>query len=293
MRKGLILFAAIFGVVLSSCTTIRDTANTVTPESMVVNMTVADLDVDESLVSATVSWNWNPFNRISSKKSAADMEALRVSGADVLVEPMYEINKRGLFRGGSVTVIGHPATFKNFRPMTEKDAEIIATMKNKVAVATPAIPTTVPSFLDKLKPTKESKPKKSINFGEDNSYTSFIDLVYGFPSGSDIDGGWSIGVMYGNYKTWGWYVKASVDGSDDDTGFLLTGGAIRSLPKNFSVFAGLGVGKGLPDAFTIPVELGVKWNLKRFNIMLGYQYDINCNGDAGASKPFVGLGYNF
>ena len=292
MRKGLILFVAIFGVVLSSCTTIRDTANTVTPESMVVNMTVADLDVDESLVSATVSWNLNPFNRISSKKSAADMAALRESGADVLVEPIYEINKRGLFRGGSVTVTGHPATFKNFRPMTEKDAEIIATMKNKVAVATPAIPTSAPSFLDKLRPAKEPKPKKSISLGEDNS-KSFIDLIYGFPSSSDIDGGKSLGVMYGSYNTWGWYAKASIDWSEDDTGFLITGGAIRRLPLNFSVFAGLGVGKGLPDAFTIPIELGVKWNLKRFNIMLGYQYGINCNSDAGASKPFIGLGYNF
>lgn len=283
MRKGLIFFVAIFGAVLSSCTTIQDTAHTLTPESMVINMTVADLDVAETPVSATVSWNWNPFNRISSKKSAAEMAALQTSGADVLVEPMYEVKKRGLFRGGSVTVTGRPATFKNFRPMTEKDAEIIATLKNKVGVATPAIPTSAPSFLDKLKP----------DLTEDNSSNRFIDLIYGFPTSSDINGGWSVGIMYGSYETWGWYVKASVDGSDEDTGFLLTGGAIRRLPKNFSVFAGLGVGKGLPGGFAVPIELGVKWNLKRFNIMLGYQYGINCKGDAGVSKPFIGLGYNF
>lgn len=293
MRKGLILVAAIIGALLSSCTTISNTAYTVTPESMVINMTVADLDVKETPVTATVSWNWNPFNKISSKKSAADMAALRASGADVLVEPMYEVNKRGLFRGGSVTVTGHPATFKNFRPMTEKDAEIIATLKNNVGVATPAIPTSGPSFLDKFAAGKEPKAPKVSRNGMENSISSFIDLIYGFPSSSDITKPWSLAVMYGRYKTWGWYAKVSADFSEDDAGILFTGGAIRRLPLNFSVFAGLGLGKGLPDAFAIPIEIGAKWNWKKFNVMVGYQYGINCNSDAGVSKPFIGVGYNF
>lgn len=287
MRKSLILAVAITGAALSSCTTTSHTAYTATPETMIVNMTVADLNMESVPVSATVNWNWNPFKSISSHKKSADAAALKASGADVLIEPVYEVKKRGLFRGGSVTVTGLPAMYTNFRPMTERDAEIIMTLKNKVAVATPAIFTSGPSFLSFF-----STDNSDDGLIGGKSHKSFVDLVYGFPSGSGFSGASSIGVMYGRYKTWGWYGKASIDFGDGDVGFSVTGGAIRTLPLNFNVFAGIGVGKGLTDNFSLPVEVGVKWGFKSINIMLGYQYGIEFD-HAGVSKPFVGIGYNF
>lgn len=297
MRKSLILAAATAVAALSSCSTVKNTAYTATPETMIINMTVADLDVSQSEISATVNWNWNPFKKISNVEKAAEAAALKASGADVLVEPIYEVNKRGFLRGGSVTVTGHPATFRNFRPMTMKDAEIISTLKNKVAVGTPLIPTSGPSFIDRLKPDKEK-------VSDDTN--SFLSFVYSFTSSDDIKKGWSVGLMYGRYNTWGWYTKLTLDGGEDNyfndhgyyaggnsMGFTLTGGAIRQLPKNFNVFAGLGVGKAIPSGFAIPIEIGAMWNYRHFNVMLGYQYAINCGSFAGLSKPFIGVGYNF
>ena len=160
MRKSLILATVGAVAALSSCTSISDTAYTTVPETMVVNMTVADIDVSPEQVTATTKWNWNPFRTIKDHKSNADAKALRESGADVLIEPTYEVEKRGLFRGGSVTVTGHPGKFVNFRNMSEKDAELIATLKGNLGVATPMISTTAPSLVDKLRPKKEPKAPK-------------------------------------------------------------------------------------------------------------------------------------
>ena len=305
MRYSLIIAAAAAVAALSSCTTISNTATTVTPETMIVNMTVADLDVSPQQVTATVSYKWNPFKKLATKEKAAEQKALRETGADVLVEPVYEIKKGGLFKGGSVTVTGHPATFVNFRPMTLRDAEVITTLKNKVAFAAPAIPTSGPTFIDRLRPAKQPKAPKLVS--EDNKARYFLSALYSFPSSSDVHDAWSVGLMFGRYRTWGWYTKLTFDSGvvhdeyyhergyeeDHDAGFTLTGGAIRKLPQNFAVFAGLGVGKNIPSDFEIPVEVGAQWNYKKLNVLAGFQYTISCGDYAGLCKPFIGVGINF
>ena len=293
MRKSLILAASIAVAALSSCTTTSNNAYTVTPETMIVNMTVADLDVSQDQVSATVSWNWNPFKTVGSREKAAEAEVLKASGADILVEPVFEVTHRGFLRGGSVTVTGHPAKLVNFRPMTMGDAAIIATLKNKVGVATPVITTTAPSFLDKLRPEATPKKPKVPKVKPLYSPVNSINVLYGFPSSDDIENPWSFSVMYARYKTWGWYAKLTVEGEESHVGVLATGGAVRRLPLNFSAYAGLGIGKTIPEGFAIPIEISAQWSWKRLNIMAGYQYAINCGGDAGVSRPFIGLGLNF
>lgn len=297
MKKGLIFATAAFAVVaLSSCTTISDTAYTTIPETMVVNMTVADIDVSPEQVTATTSWNWNPFRTIKSHKANAEAKALRESGADVLIEPKYEIEKRGIFRGGSVTVTGHPGKFINFRNMNEKDAEIISTLKGTMGVATPVIGTTAPSLVDKLRPKKEPKePKPKKPAGEFDGPNSFVSLTIG--GGNGYNNIMSLGVMYGHYiNAWGWYAKATCDWGDDDgckgTGFTLTGGALRRLPKNFSVFAGIGVGASASceTKFNLPVDLGVQWNYKKLNLSLILQPRF---GEYSNFAAGVGVGFNF
>lgn len=292
MNKGLIFAAALAVVALSSCTTINDTAYTTVPETMVVNMTVADIDVSQKQVTATTTYGWNPFRTTNSRKANAEAKALRESGADVLVEPTYEIENRGIFRGGSVTVTGHPGKFVNFRNMTSKDAEIISTLNGTLGVATPMIKTSAPSLVDRLRPKKGPKPPKpQSNF---EGYKNLIDL--------HIGGGWgyneatSLGIMYGHYvNKWGWYAKGTIDWAEEyetQVGFSLTGGAMRALPQHFTIFFGTGVGVNTAQSasFNIPIDLGFLWNYRHFNIGLTLQPRL---GNDSNFNAYIGLGYNF
>lgn len=292
MNKSLIIASvALAAVALSSCsyTVVSNSpSGTVETESMVTSLTIADLDVQPQKVTATTSWSWNPFRKISSIKDAAVAEALRETGADVLVEPVYEVKKGGWFRGGSVTVTGSPAKYVNFRPMTLADAVVVKTLQGYGAVATPVIGTSDSSLLDQLKaPDDPDDP---------SNCRRFVNVLFGFPLGSGYTGS-SIGAMYGSTgDSWGWYTKLNIDwGRDDEgdngAGFNVTGGAIKRLPANFGIFAGIGLGMSpLESQFTFPVEVGVQWRYQRFNVVLGFQemFASDC-----ISKPFIGIGYCF
>lgn len=289
MKKSLIIASASLAVVaLSSCSTVisNSPACTVETEALIYNLSVADLEVQPQKVTATTSWSWNPFKKVSSYEAMAVAEALKESGADVLVEPVYEVKKRGLFRGGSVTVTGSPGHYTNFRPMTVADALIIKTFKGGPGVASPIISTTAPDLLNRL--TSEEEQASSRN--------RFINILFGFPLGSDFSGG-SFGAMYGRTgESWGWYGKLNIDwGTDDEgdrgTGFNITAGAIRKLPANFGLFAGIGLGVSpVESKFAFPLEVGVQWKISSFNIMVGVQelFSSPC-----LTKPFVGVGYCF
>lgn len=112
---------------LCSCSTIRHTAHTAPVNTTVTTFTVADLDVSPQKSTKTYSWSYNPFRRVSIEtvKTNTTAQMLNEVGADILVEPEYIVEKRGLFRGGSVTVIGFPAKFTGFHTMTPEEAEIV------------------------------------------------------------------------------------------------------------------------------------------------------------------------
>lgn len=136
MKKifGILAFCAV--LLLSSCTTVKHTSTVVPVESKIVSFTVADLEVSPKKVSKTYSWNWKPFGSpsIDLVKSNTEAELLKEAGADVLVEPEYIIEKRGCLRGGSVTVIGFPATYKNFHKMTKEELEVVKNLGPDVKV---------------------------------------------------------------------------------------------------------------------------------------------------------------
>lgn len=292
MNKSLIIASvALAAVALSSCsyTVVSNTpSGTVETESLVASLTIADLDVQPQKVTTTTSWSWNPFKRVSSIKEAAVAEALRETGADVLVEPVYEVKKGGWFQGGSVTVTGFPARYVNYRPMSLADAVMVKTLQGYGAVATPIIGTSDASLLDQLKiPDDPADP---------SNYRRFVNVLFGFPCRSGFTGS-SIGAMYGSTGvSWGWYAKLNVDwGRNDEgktgAGFNVTGGAIKKLPANFGIFAGIGLGQSpLYSQFAFPVEVGVQWKYQRFNVVLGFQEMIASDC---ISKPFLGVGYCF
>lgn len=304
MRKSLIYMTAAAVVALSSCTSvIKDTAFTTTPETLVVNLTVADIDVAPDPVTTTTTWKWNPFRTITDHKKNADAVALRNSGADVLVEPSYEVEKRGIFRGGSVTVTGHPGKFVNYRNMTAQDAEVINTLKGRVGVATPMVRVTGQSLIDRLRPKKEPKAlSATVETDGYNGPRSFLSILGGAFWGDEVNGsGSEMGLMYGRYgQTWGWYTKVTGEwGEDYDHqrgGFTLTGGVIRTLPQHFNVFAGIGVGSTLDKSngkVSIPVDLGAQWNYRKINLNLGIQANFNTAVYATEVGFFAGVGYNF
>ena len=141
MRKSL-FFSALAFVLLTSCSTtnlLEKTATTAKTETSVKAITIADLDV----VPERVTYTMTPSEEImrggeDNVRRAAMKEALAANGnADVLVDAEFVITKESgsFFKPGrisSVTVTGHPAHYKNFRPVPEQVWENAVTAINTV-----------------------------------------------------------------------------------------------------------------------------------------------------------------
>lgn len=299
MRKSLIISAALAVIALSSCVSTKNNAYTTVPETMVVNMTVADIDVAEEPVTVTTTWNWNPFRKIKDYKKNAEGIALREAKADVLVNPSYEVKKRGFLRGGSVTVTGHPGKYVNYRNMTEKDAEVINTLAGNIGVATPIVTTSAPSLIDRIIPKKGRKLFKAPKLPKANpdwTSRSVVSVLFGGGGGDMVDCDFSLGLMYGHYnRNWGWYGKGTLDWGNDATAFTLTGGAIKTLPSNFNLFAGAGIGNCLESGPVVPFDLGVMWNFKGITLSLSFQAAMSTDdpGSYTTYKMYGGIGYTF
>lgn len=129
--------------------------------------------------SVTVDWKWNPMSTVSLKaqKETATHILLNKSNADVLVEPQYIVTRRGIFRRRSVTVTGYPATYTDFRPMTEADAEKIATINGdyNTVMVNPVISTTTGKV---VKPAQKPKgqPFSRVNKKTDTSLSTYSEV---------------------------------------------------------------------------------------------------------------------
>ena len=303
---------------LTSCSTVSHTASTSTVDTKICNLTVADLEVNATKVAKTVDWKWSPLRSVSMSetKDNASGELLMEAGADVLVEPQYVVKRRGAFRGGSLTVMGYPATYRNFRSMTKSDAEMIALANGTYVPGVPVIVDTNAAY----SPVRRKKTDKTLPLFRKEEFTggSFVSLVGG-PSTdwhSDFDSGFNLGLMYGKYgPRWGFYLKASVVSfgyevheygeyeDDHSTTGVLTVGAIRTLGRHNNIFMGIGVGGYLQPVWGhtprhrcgVPIELGWQWHSGHFNALLGVNVTtpVTSNGDYPDINPFVGIGYNF
>lgn len=120
--KKLVFGLAILAMGATSCTTTENTATTMNVETSLESNTTMDLVVSDRLVTYTLTPNkavraGGPAN----VRRTAVAEALKTveGGADVLVAPRYQmVTRRGLFskKIKSITVSGHPASYKNARP---------------------------------------------------------------------------------------------------------------------------------------------------------------------------------
>lgn len=328
MMTRKILAAGIAALALSSCSTITHTSQTAAIDTQVYNLTVADMKVAAKKDSVTVDWAWNPLSTVSLKaqKETATHSLLNKNEADVLVEPEYIVKRRGIFRGGSVTVTGYPATYANFRAMSNEDAEKIATVNGNGAtvMVNPVISTTAGKVVKKRKPVVMTPRRKDTPDSH-----QFVNLIGGavIDATSDVNTGFQLGAMYGSYgKGWGWYGKFTLNTTncidwDSAYGFdeqrkwtpAVTVGGIKTIGGGFSAFAGLGVGGYFVEdygedyeyngywhnytedcaKFSIPVELGFMMRIKCVNVMVGATYATPLCGGSGNINPFAGVGFSF
>lgn len=336
MKNNLILAACVAILFVgSSCSTINNTATTASVDTQIYNLTVADLKVAPDKASSTTSWSWNPFNQVNLdlEKKNASAKILQETGSDVLVEPQFEVHRRGIFRGGSLTVTGYPAKYSNFRAMSREDAENIAIANGNLTVASttaaPAVTNAndiIPGILNgvAVNALSHDKKKKLPVVGtrrkKKAEYNRFVSILGGttVSGGVDMDCSGNIGLMYGNHgNRWGFYVKGTVywDGVDNDyedrkrTSGYATIGLIKTLPAGFNLMAGVGFGGAVgvdyvPNDYdgdfgvnpAIPIEMMLQWNYKQFNVIGGVTYMPILSGFDCTDNPLnlsIGIGLNF
>lgn len=306
---------------LSSCSTITHTASTADVDTQVYNLTVADMDVSTKKVSTTVDWKWTPLSTVSieTQKENATAELLKETESDVVVEPQYTVKRRGMFRGGSVTVTGYPAKYRNFRSMTQSDAEKVSMLNGNMAVAYPMIGTSA------MKPAKVKRAPKTVLKPENEKRShKFLNVVGGllFAPSSEMSTGGQLGLMYGKYgRSWGWYIKGvwmRIEGDEwwrpsdkysrAENGAMFSAGVIKTITPAWNAFLGTGFGTGFSsdkydngyDCYnevvpSIPIDFGVQWNLGSFNVMAGLDIMVNLeNYDSSCNvSPFLGIGFSF
>ena len=111
---------------LVSCSSMKSTTNTAKSLSIygsgvIQKPVIVELDVKQARVTATVTGKLG--SNIEVLKASAVSQAVKNAGADVLVEPTYNIvSQRGV---STVTVTGFPATYKNFRDIKIEDVPLI------------------------------------------------------------------------------------------------------------------------------------------------------------------------
>lgn len=84
--------------------------------------TLMNLEIQEKKVKAEMTGSQLKVS-IESLKEKALYEAIKTSGADILVEPHYEVVKDG--GKATVTVTGFPANIKSFRPVSDAELPLL------------------------------------------------------------------------------------------------------------------------------------------------------------------------
>lgn len=128
MTKNLLAAALVAVAFLTSCTTVRQTAQTASVDYRVEQLpVVADLTVLPPATAET-EWEQTPVLRllmpVGQRLANLEAELLAKQGADVLLEPQHSSELR---RWGycSLRLTGYPARLSNFRTATPADLEAL------------------------------------------------------------------------------------------------------------------------------------------------------------------------
>lgn len=139
MKKVALFLATL---VLMSCSTTKSgTSKTIdiVGSGVIHKPVIADLEVNQSKVSKTVEFK--NLESFENAKNEAVRELLKEKNADLLVEPTFDSQtKNGVTQ---LTVFGWTATYKNFRPLEEKDIKFLEVKPSLLQKADTYQPTVV------------------------------------------------------------------------------------------------------------------------------------------------------
>ncbi len=164
--KQITVLALALALFLASCTTMETATKTsvkakygttkhfnVRGNGIVYRPVVADLEVKPEKVSATIT---ERDVSVKDAKSTALVTVLEKSNADVLIEPMYVIEKNN--KEVKVTVRGYPAVYKNFQSIQQSDIPLLN-------IGSTQLPTTSQGGSTKTTTTTTTTPVKKGLFG--------------------------------------------------------------------------------------------------------------------------------
>lgn len=123
MRKVTLFLMCAIGMALASCTSKMYTTRS-TPilrESIPTNPIIANLDVDLSKKVKGEAVVKGPSATPENAKQMALWNAMEESGADLIVDPIFELTIK--FKKITAKVIGYKGVYKNVHTATEKEIE--------------------------------------------------------------------------------------------------------------------------------------------------------------------------
>lgn len=147
--KKILLFAAVAAAFsMTSCSTVSYTSKSADVKTSITSPNTAELNVSDKVATATITTDAKQRRGgLGSIKSAAIQKCLRENGGgDVLVSPQFEVVERKNLSGRkviSVTVTGHPATYKNVHLTTKSEAEVLNILNGNITTVIPACQTPV------------------------------------------------------------------------------------------------------------------------------------------------------
>ena len=125
--KSLIIPVLAIIISITSCTVTK--SKYTSAKTLDINLTgiiqkpvVVDLEVKEVKVTGSATEN-SETSSIEIVKQEAIVDAVKKSNSDILVEPMFTTETIG--NKITVTVIGFPANYKNFRPIKQEDLPLL------------------------------------------------------------------------------------------------------------------------------------------------------------------------
>ena len=127
MKKAISILL-IFSTMAISCATVDQTSSSTTRvmdvkgAGVLQHPVIGELEVDIEKVSGSVERSGRVTN-IDPLKILAMNDAIKIAGADILVEPTFEIVSKN--SKTTVTVTGYPASYTNFRSITMDDVPLL------------------------------------------------------------------------------------------------------------------------------------------------------------------------
>ena len=121
MKYNIFYLSLLIAVVMSSCSSFSKVEDAKSIEvykpALTANPLITDLDIQDAKVSGAATGS---TINVAKLKDEAIADAIKKSNSDVIIHPSYSVVSKS--NKSTVTVTGFAATYKNFRPVAERDS---------------------------------------------------------------------------------------------------------------------------------------------------------------------------